>query len=703
MRRGVLFLSAIFLILFPGVSYATQAELDEATLEKFQINNINYYNPCGGASTSSSAGKTGLALGDTGEAQVWNYFATADIDGLSDNPAAIAGILGNMSMESGYDPFVENGSHFGLAGFDYNGQHKTYLDLYQKLVDKGWGGYVHFPKWNGGHDSTAPPDVETEARQIELEYLVETGNFKNFMKNLDKVSEKTPPAYAELFMVEFERAVGTDQTGDGYLTDPGVISHASSTAFQGMNKRREASKKIYEKYASSGSSMTPSSSSDSRTAKEKSDDLKDSIKNFRGNSNRASSATTSSDGWIGGIEGLQRESALGRSDLKETPQDEFATDNKKPNMIILHYTAGSENKGLATYGENMFPAHFTVDLEKKTGYQHFPLSRPSLAVVDYDGYAIQIEIVGFYKTWGGAKSGSTPNLADLDDEAWDYLAYYLNAISHYTGIPLTSTVTWPEKESGVPGARLTDAEAKSYRGILGHMHLPNNPGKVDPGNIWSQVEAAIQRSGGATGTYDDLCSATTTGIGGVISGGMTLEQAKQIVKPFSVAEHGNAGAFASKWKIATVGTCVGPGGDVGSAITNCVSFSQYFINRYTKYYRESVDQGGNGCNPTGDGLAVVNSLLLRSKSNGFTKGGHTPRPYSVFSIGLGSNHTGIVLNVDEEKGTMIIAEAGYCSGKAFTGAKEVSLTTYSGPAYTYAYMESEILFDELQKTVQTGE
>lgn len=611
-----------------------------------------YYNPVEDCSTT---GGVGVAAGDDVAAQIWNYFATAGIAGISDNAAAIAGILGNMYVESGFNPFIIGGGGNMYRGL-FQANQSGNPGLLNAFEEAGISQY-----WSTSFETSAPPDAVAKAVKITLDYLVNSyGGFRpgsfagTFEGDINVVSNKTPEAYAELFQLTVERGVG----GEGALQDSGVRSlmfrmYNHEYYYQAMQKRREHARQYYEMFADSA--MTSSSSK------------------------------TDGEGWLGGIEGLQKQDARGRPDLRETPAGSFATDNGKANMIILHYTAGTTN-GLAAYGSNMFPAHFTIDLKKKEGYQHFPLSEPSLAVASYDRYAIQIEIVGVgYADWGGVDTSSPYNLANFGEAEWDYLAYYLNAIAAYTGIPLESSVQWDS-----PDHKLTDSAARSYRGVLGHMHLPNNPGKIDPGDIWDDVKAALTRN--PSSVYNASC---TGGGGGAVTGGLTMEQAEKFMSAYInlMREYQGAasGTWVTEWDI--YAAC-SPG------LANCVAFSQYFLNRYTLYYSQ------NHWKNTVNGGQVVGYLLNYSAENFITSGGSVPRPYAIFSRPgasfNGAGHTGVVLGIKEAEGKIIIGEAG-CNNPGFTGAHEYDLSEYTNGRYTYAYTDGAILLDEIQKTVNTGQ
>ncbi len=208
------------------------------------------------------------------------------------------------------------------------------------------------------------------------------------------------------------------------------------------------------------------------------------------------------DGWLvdDSIEGIKKQDVNGAADLDEpaNPKDSFATEDGKPNKIILHTTEGTTNGYDAYPAGDKYPAHFIVDLKKKEGYQNFAIDQPALAVKEMDREGpIQIEIVGFSDP---TSNGYTPeyDVNNFSEEDWDYLVTLLRAISEKTGVPLTSSVVW-----GKSGARMGVEEFIEYEGILGHMHVPGND-HTDPGNIWQYVDAAIERSGG----YDAACGSS---------------------------------------------------------------------------------------------------------------------------------------------------------------------------------------------------
>lgn len=198
----------------------------------------------------------------------------------------------------------------------------------------------------------------------------------------------------------------------------------------------------------------------------------------------------------------------------------------------------------------------------------------------------------------------------------------------------------------------------------------------------SEAHQAFARNsgGGSVTTIQDdtkviLCSGGSFTPGVIVSGGMTLEEAKAFMDPYRKITprnyHEPGGDILSTWHINNVTDCT-------SDLENCVAFVQYFICEYAQI-----------CMGLGNGGGVVAQLL--DANLGFIDGGNTPRPYAVFSRGGGDyGHTGVILGVDEERGKVIIGEAG-CSGSYdYTNAKEKDLAEYQSSSYHYAYTDNLI-------------
>ena len=585
--------------------------------------------------------------------KVWNYFATANIPGVSNNPAVIAGIIGNLQAESSpnINPFAFNGSHYGIFQTDN-------ADMRQAMTDAG---IDHGQYWG---TTNAPQDVNDLALQIQLEFLMnDFGHTPGFLNNLDWVTstggEQGAASYAELFLVTVERAVnGSDPLQDRRVQDfvntrlyPNSPQY-QNRGYQGTEKRRAFAAEAFRSFT--GISATISAGAV-----------------------QSSGVAQWNDGWLvdNSIPGIIRED---RGTIAEVPADAYNTSDGKPNKILLHNTEGSSN-GINAYTQSngdRFPAHFIIDLKKKQGFQHFSINKPSVAIAGGDRAGpIQIEIVGFK-----GKPGHEYNLQDFSANDWDYLAVVLAAIAEQTGIPLTTNVDWANP------TRLSMDEFREYRGILGHMHAPPPNDHSDPGDIWPMVSEAIARnpnaSSFATGNIGRL-NCDISSFAGLISGGMTKPQADafmQIYKDITPREWGVGGTLGTEWSIAATTTCT-------TDLENCVAFTQYFINRYVR--------PNDHIKGLTNGRGVVSQLI---SGFGFTNGGTEPRPYAIFSVASGQTmcggapcgHTGVVLGVDRERGKIIIGEAGCSSSLEWTGAHEYDLVQYTSGAYTYAYTDGLI-------------
>ena len=177
-------------------------------------------------------------------------------------------------------------------------------------------------------------------------------------------------------------------------------------------------------------------------------------------------------------------------------------------------------------------------------------------------------------------------------------------------------------------------------------------------------------------------SSTNCNAGSLVSGGMTLEEAKTFMKYYHDKAEENKN---SKDDITLDGIKLYYYPSCGSALTNCVAFSAWFLAKYTNTEKSKI--------PLSNGYQIVGDLI----NIGFENGGHIPRAYAIFSQNGGSmsNHTGVVLGVDEEKGKIIIGESG-CSGTGvpnvkWTDANEYDLNEFTKEYYTYAYTDGRLI------------
>lgn len=187
---------------------------------------------------------------------------------------------------------------------------------------------------------------------------------------------------------------------------------------------------------------------------------------------------------------------------------------------------------------------------------------------------------------------------------------------------------------------------------------------------------AIRASGSSAANSSSNCNNICSDSGASSDGGLTAGGMDQAKADAFMAEYRNQNAQEAINK-----GWIGWTSCNGGPLSNCVAFTQYFINRYTTKPVEGLPNGSD----------VVGALI----AHGFTDGGTTPKPYAVFSTESGTTycgaklcgHTGVVLNIDTTKGTILIGEAGCSSDASWTGAHEYSLDKFTSGAYTYAYTD----------------
>ncbi|HRN97038.1 MAG TPA: phage tail tip lysozyme [Candidatus Saccharibacteria bacterium] len=161
--------------------------------------------------------------------------------------------------------------------------------------------------------------------------------------------------------------------------------------------------------------------------------------------------------------------------------------------------------------------------------------------------------------------------------------------------------------------------------------------------------------------------------GDLVAGGMDLDQAVAFMdkyknSPDSANYIGRAGRDCS-----------------GGPLANCVSFSVYFINKYTSL-SGFIDQA------PGNGSTVARNAIARNPSAGY---GNSPKPYAIFSVASGVSmcdgvicgHTGVILGVDLSRKKVIVGEAGCGSSLGWSTAREYDLSKFDDGSYTYIYTD----------------
>jgi hypothetical protein len=159
-----------------------------------------------------------------------------------------------------------------------------------------------------------------------------------------------------------------------------------------------------------------------------------------------------------------------------------------PRLIVLHST---ETTGFPGYNSGAAAPHFTIDLRSGEVRQHVPLSWGSRclavsaggvrdATVNTSG-VIQIETIGAVTPGYPAKHGHYDLVNTFPDDkvAHAHLARLLRAIHDETGIPLQVSsyarwVVYPGSYGAYAAQRLSSAQFRDARGIVGHQHAPGN-------------------------------------------------------------------------------------------------------------------------------------------------------------------------------------------------------------------------------------
>lgn len=166
---------------------------------------------------------------------------------------------------------------------------------------------------------------------------------------------------------------------------------------------------------------------------------------------------------------------------------------------------------------------------------------------------------------------------------------------------------------------------------------------VDQGLVDQIVGDFVVGGGGMlpTGPRPAQCSDQDGSTGGVApqNGGMTQEEAQKLIDLYN--QEGDA--FLDR----RYGPNGGPGSCGSNHAMNCVSFSTYFVNKYTTYQSY----------PMGHGYKTAYTIAAETGKQMST----TPTPYSVGSGPSSSQygHTLVVLGVNGDQ--VILGEAGWCA------------------------------------------
>lgn len=207
----------------------------------------------------------------------------------------------------------------------------------------------------------------------------------------------------------------------------------------------------------------------------------------------------------------------------------------------------------------------------------------------------------------------------------------------------------------------------------------DNKGTYDP--------TALHYAYGAYVVYESLGGASACGTSSIGSGGLTLEQAKKLiddyVKNVSCGDYGGIGCVSSthNMNVRSCRTLPSP------TKNNCVTFVKYFLQRFGDLPARSLGNGNQVVSTltktyASDGFEYNDSAprpfaIFSTNRNADPEWGHT----------------GVVLGVDEANNKILIGQMG-CSlfsfDVPFIRTIEYDLSTYSSGAYWYAYTDGII-------------
>lgn len=245
-----------------------------------------------------------------------------------------------------------------------------------------------------------------------------------------------------------------------------------------------------------------------------------------------------------------------------------------------------------------------------------------------------------------AAAAAGVNLSDNDSALLFQLNYLWDG--EYGKTTWSDVVNKETKIEGDTTVNSMSAEANVGNGSTLYFHAAVERSADTPSMLQHRIDNAkgfLEQFGGG-GAAGNNCGGS--------SGSMTLEQGTQLMQDYIT------GTEAETLVPEQIPYCTSNQGWKA----NCVTFSMYFLRKFTTLNVVSAD-GKN--------------IVSRNKAaNPGVESGSTPKPMSVFSYSGGDaseqyGHTGVILNVDTTKGTMIIAEAN-CDA---AGPKEVSHDPYN--------------------------
>ena len=560
--------------------------------------------------------------------------------------------MGNLQAESGYDPFVYHDQYGGI----YMTTYQTFQSYFSKNGHNDYNQYWTYREY-GDITEYSNQEAVNGAILLELDQLTkENSGFKTFLKNLDRVSNKSgvegASNYAELFLVYIEKAVADNDCvphsadyGGTRLTDPKVQQAANdfykynrscqNIPYQAANKRSENAREIFEKYSSS----TVGSSG----ASLKGDCYYSSTDNF-----------TYYDQYDPKWSGLR----FGSGGINGNSGSTIGAAGCGPTSFAMLATA--------LLGRNVLPSE-TADIAGKAGmYMDGVGSSWNLTKTLADSYSLDYEHINV----------SGLNTDQIIEKINEYLkngwmihvsgsgSSPFTAGGHYIGIRgLTKDGKWLIADSN---------DKQGQREGKNNTYKEWDPKEIITNGMALENLNAIQASSISTCGKISNCS------GAIVSGGLTEEQAKRLAQYYKL-DSSTAGYImpaGTKW--------------------NCVSFSAFFLQKFTSIGKQNSITWGNGKDTAQYAHNNFNLPL-----------GSTPRPFSIFSITAGRTvcsdghlcgHTGVVVAVNGND--VMTVEASYGS-IGYTEVRHHDLSYFKNTKYTdnFAYTDNIINMQELSKVI----
>jgi len=176
----------------------------------------------------------------------------------------------------------------------------------------------------------------------------------------------------------------------------------------------------------------------------------------------------------------------------------YAGDVMEVNVAVLHTTEG---RTLPDYGGGAVAPTLTAvpdfAAKKLRWYQHFNIDISARALVNAPGgvetntlNVCQVELVGTCDPATHAKWTAAGYTHIYWPEAPEWalaeVAVFLRWLNAEHGVPLTGPAEWPAYPASygsAGGQRFTAAQWEAFKGVCGHMHVPENvhgdPGAID--------------------------------------------------------------------------------------------------------------------------------------------------------------------------------------------------------------------------------